>query len=242
LTKENVAWITSTFGVFSPAVLGLAYGLISGATHAIADPILNGIASFATGSGPLTSPQLAWVGDAPIAERVLRDDQLMVLMRKTVQEFSNSVMPTLKDYMTTNEALAGESIYEQFKVSMLQKDVLTNDSFKALIRELKPELLWDKNITAEITRTVNLNVTPELTATVKEAVQTAVATAVGAIRQESSATTVQTNVNSDNTAVVSAINQVADLLKALNIETSISGSQIKQALRVEQAKNESKVY
>jgi TP901 family phage tail tape measure protein len=230
-----------------PIKLGLipvTTALVSGAVNAIADPILNGLMSFATGSGPLTSPQLAWVGDAPVAERVLRDDQLMVLMRKTVQEFANTVLPSLKSYMAgnTSEMLTADSIYEQAMIKIDQKDVLTNKTFKAIINDIKPEAIWDKNITAEITRTVNLNVTPELTATVKEAVQTAVATAVGAIRQESSATTVQTNVNSDNTAVVSAINQVADLLRALNIETSISGSQIKQALRVEQAKNESKVY
>jgi len=96
ITEVLLGSISGVLGL--PGLVGslAAKGVIEGIVNSLLNPIFSSLTSFAEGSGPLTSPQLAIVGDAPVPERVLRDDQLQLLMTAASARGAEMLLPQLQ--------------------------------------------------------------------------------------------------------------------------------------------------
>lgn len=80
--------LAAAFGL-KPAITGIINGLLN--------PLFERLNSFAGGSGPLTTPQLAWVGDAEVPERVIRDDDLEKIITASGRHSAETLIPLLVD-------------------------------------------------------------------------------------------------------------------------------------------------
>lgn len=95
ITEVILGSIEGLLGITGLAKAILAKSVVEAIINSLLTPVFDNLNSFAEGSPPLTTPQLAIVGDAPpgVPERVLRDDQLETIMIRSAAAGNAMLIP-----------------------------------------------------------------------------------------------------------------------------------------------------
>lgn len=110
ITEVILGSISGWLGIPGIAASFAAKGVLEGMFNALLNPLFDRLLSFSEGSGPISTPTLAMIGDTGnpfIPERVLRDDQLEELLRRSGMIGAAALIPTLNNIVTAIERLGG---------------------------------------------------------------------------------------------------------------------------------------